>query len=149
MPIEGPVPGWALSIVAAVTLFTIMFDLGLAIVPGEFRWVVQRPALLLKALFSVLIAVPVLALVVARAFELPRAAEVGIVVMAISPGAPVALRRSLDAGGHRSFAPVLQIAQQGISRHHGDRARLFRDCRVHPGSLRDLAPPRCRLSNGD
>ena len=30
--------------------------------------------------------------------------------MAISPGAPVALRRSLGAGGHRSFAPALQIA---------------------------------------
>lgn len=30
--------------------------------------------------------------------------------MAISPGAPVALRRSLGAGGHRSFAPALQTA---------------------------------------
>lgn len=29
--------------------------------------------------------------------------------MAISPGAPVALRRSLGAGGHRMFAPALQI----------------------------------------
>src|SRR6185369_16935938 len=89
---------------------TVMFDLGLAIVPGEFRWVVRRPALLLKGLFSVLIAVPVIALVVTRALDLPRLAEVGIVLMAISPGAPVALRRALDAGGHRSFAPALQIA---------------------------------------
>jgi hypothetical protein len=36
------------------------------IVPGEFRWVVRRPALLLKGPFSVLVAVPVIALVVAR-----------------------------------------------------------------------------------
>lgn len=99
-----------LSIIAAATLFTVMFDLGLTIVPGEFRWVLERPAMLLKGLFSVLIAVPVLALVVARTFDLPRAAEIGIVLMAISPGAPVALRRSLGAGGHRSFAPALQIA---------------------------------------
>ena len=110
MPIEGPVPGAMLSIVASATLFAVMFDLGLAIVPGEFRWVVQRPALMLKGLFSVLIAVPAFALIVARAFDLPRSAEVGIVLMAISPGAPVALRRSLGAGGHRSFAPALQIA---------------------------------------
>ena len=27
----------------------------------------------------------------------------------ISPGAPVALKRSLDAGGHRAFAPALQL----------------------------------------
>lgn len=110
MPIEGPVPGWILSLFAAATLFAVMFDLGLAIVPGEFRWVVQRPVLLLKALFAVLVAVPVLALVVTRALDLPRPVEVGIVLMAISPGAPVALRRSMGAGGHRTFAPALQIA---------------------------------------
>jgi bile acid:Na+ symporter, BASS family len=52
----------------------------------------------------------VIALVVTRALDLPRLAEVGIVLMAISPGAPVALRRSLGAGGHRSLAPALQIA---------------------------------------
>ena len=44
-----------------------------------------------------------------HSLALPRAAQLGIVLMAIAPGAPVALRRSLDAGGHRAFAPVLQI----------------------------------------
>lgn len=105
----GPIPEWLLSGAVVATVFVIMFDIGLAIVPGEFRWVWQRPGLMAKALFSILIAVPVLALVIARAFGLPHPAEVGIVLMAISPGAPVALRRSLDAGGHRSFAPALQI----------------------------------------
>ena len=70
----------------------------------------QRPALMVRGLFSVLIAVPVLAVAIARGFELPRAAQIGIVLMAISPGAPVALRRSLVAGGHRVFAPCLQIS---------------------------------------
>ena len=51
-----------------------------------------------------------IAWIIARALDLPRAVEIGIMLMAISPGAPVALRRSLDAGGHRSFAPALQIA---------------------------------------
>lgn len=110
MALVGPIPEWMLSVAAAATVFTVMFDLGLAIVPGEFRWVVQRPGLMLKGLFSVLVAVPALAWVVASALDLPRAAGVGIVLMAVSPGAPVALRRSLDAGGHRSFAPALQIA---------------------------------------
>jgi predicted Na+-dependent transporter len=87
-----------------------MFDLGLAIVPGAFRWVFGRPGLLLRALFSVLVAMPALAWLVARLLDLPRPAEVGIMLMAVAPGAPVALRRSLGAGGHRSFAPALQIA---------------------------------------
>lgn len=110
MPIEGAIPGWLLSAAAAATLFVVMFDLGIAIVPGEFRWVLARPARLGKALFAVLFAVPVVALVVTRALDLPRHAEVGIVLMAIAPGAPVALRRSLGAGGHRAFAPALQIS---------------------------------------
>jgi len=110
MPLSGPVPEWLFSIVAIATLFTVMFDLGLAIVPGEFRWVAQRPGLMLKGVFSVLVAVPALAWVVARVLDLPRAADIGIVLMALSPGAPVALRRSLSAGGHQSFAPALQIA---------------------------------------
>lgn len=110
MPITGVVPEWLLSAVAIATVFTVMFDLGLAIVPGEFRWVFHHPSFLLKGLFSVLVAVPALAWLVARALDLPRPAEVGIMLMAISPGAPVALRRSLGAGGHRSFAPALQIA---------------------------------------
>ena len=107
---DGIVPGWLLSVVALATLWVVMFDLGLAIVVGEFRWVVHRPALVLKALFSVLICVPCIVWIVARIFDLPRNVEIGMMVMAIAPGAPVALRRSLGAGGHRSFAPALQIA---------------------------------------
>ena len=109
MPVNGPIAEPILTVVAAATLFTIMFTLGLGIVSGEFRWVFGRPALVAKGIFSVLIAVPALALVVTRAFDLPRAADIGIVLMAISPGAPVALRRALAAGGHRSFATALQI----------------------------------------
>jgi predicted Na+-dependent transporter len=109
MPIAGPIPEQLLTLVAAATVFAVMFDLGLGIVPREFRWVLQHPGLLLRGLFAVLVAVPVLALVLVRAFDLPRGVEIGIVLMAISPGAPVALRRSLGAGGHRAFAPALQI----------------------------------------
>ena len=109
MPEAAPVPEWLLSLAAVATVFAVMFDLGLAIVPGEFRWVLHRPGLLLKSLFSVLVAVPALAWMLASALDVPHAAEVGIVLMGISPGAPVALRRSLRAGGHRSFAPALQI----------------------------------------
>ncbi|NJD26134.1 MAG: hypothetical protein FIB06_12085 [Betaproteobacteria bacterium] len=110
MPIDGPVPGWLLSTVAVATIFTVMFDLGLAIAPGDFRRAWERPGPLLKSLFAILIAVPALALVVVRAVDLARPVEIGIVLMAISPGAPVALRRSLAAGGERGFAPALQIA---------------------------------------
>jgi len=106
---SGAIPGWLLTAVVAVTVFTVMFTVGLGVVLGELRWIWQRPEPMVRGLFAVLIAVPVLALVISRALELPRLAEIGLVLMAIAPGAPVALRRSLEAGGHRAFAPSLQI----------------------------------------
>ncbi len=106
---QGLVPEWFLSAFALATVFTVMLDIGLGIVPREFLWLFQRPGLILKALVSVLVAVPVIALCVARLLDLPRAAEIGLMVMAIAPGAPVALQRSLASRGHRSFAPGLQV----------------------------------------
>lgn len=108
MALSGP-DGYVIEVAAAVTVFAVMFSVGLGIVPADFRWIASRPFLVAKSLFCVLIAVPALALLVARGLALPRMAEIGIVLMAISPGAPVALRRSLDAGGHRTFAPALQL----------------------------------------
>ena len=86
-----------------------MFGIGLGLGPGDLRRAWRSPGPVLRGLLAVLVAVPVLALIIVRALELPVLAQAGIVLMAMSPGAPVALRRSLDAGGHSAFAPGLQI----------------------------------------
>ena len=109
MIVDGPVPERLLTLAAAATIFCVMLTLGLGIMLREVRWAERNPGLVARALFAVLVAVPVLALLVVRSLDLPRTAQLGIVLMAIAPGAPVALRRSLGAGGHRAFAPALQI----------------------------------------
>jgi len=106
---NGPVPEWILNALVVGTVFTMMFSLGLGIAARELKLIWQRPGLMARGLFSVLVAVPAVALLVTRFLELPRFVEIGLVLMAISPGAPIALRRSLGAGGHRAFAPSLQI----------------------------------------
>jgi predicted Na+-dependent transporter len=84
--------------------------IGLGILLGELRWIRRRPGPIARGLFSVLIAVPAAALAITRLVELARLVEIGIVLMAISPGTPVVLRRSLGAGGHHVFASSLQIS---------------------------------------
>jgi predicted Na+-dependent transporter len=106
----GPVPEWLLSVLAAATVFTVMSSVGLGIAIGDLRVVRQRAGLLLRGLLATVVAVPLLALAISRALGLPRLAEIGVVLMSISPGAPMALRNALGAGGHRGFAPGLQIA---------------------------------------
>lgn len=105
MPQLGPV----LPLLAVGAVFTVMLALGLAIVPRELASVRSRAGLVLKALVAVLVVVPLCAVAVVPLFGLPRWLEIGVVLMAVCPGAPVALQRSLGAGANRAFAPALQL----------------------------------------
>jgi BASS family bile acid:Na+ symporter len=51
-----------------------------------------------------------MALLLVKLSGLKGAVAAGILLMAISPGAPVALRRAIEAGGHSAFAPALHLA---------------------------------------
>jgi len=107
---ETTVISWPVVTLAALaTVFVVMFSLGLGSRAGELRWALGRPGLVARALVAVLVMVPAVAVIVTSLLGLPRSVQVGLVVMAICPGAPVALRRSLDAGGHHSFATALQL----------------------------------------
>lgn len=106
----GWIPDALLTAFAVATVFAIMFHLGMMVAPGEYRAAWRDPGLMLKALFCSIVAVPVVVIVVARAFGVTRFVEIGMVLMAISPGAPVALRRALGASHNATFAPALQLA---------------------------------------
>jgi BASS family bile acid:Na+ symporter len=102
MPITGLIPDTIVTLLAVATLFAVMFTLGSGIGANDFRWTARHPSTLAKGLFSVLVVAPAIAIVVSRALGVSREA--------ICPGAPIAFRRSMDAGAHRSFAPALQIS---------------------------------------
>ena len=110
MPIEGFIPGKFFYPFALATILAIMFHLGTQVSPSQLRAAWRSPALMLRAIFCSVVAVPVAVIVVARSFDIPRYAEIGMVLMAICPGAPVALRRALGAGGDASFALTLQVS---------------------------------------
>ena len=71
---------------------------------------IERRAVLARAVFVVVVLVPALAALALDALGVRGPVAVGIVLVLISPGAPVALRRALDAGGHPEFAPALHLA---------------------------------------
>lgn len=94
---------------AAATVFCVMLGIGLGLAPGEVRAAWRSPGPVLRGVLAVLVVVPALALLVANALGLSPLAQIGVMLMAIAPGAPVALRRSLDASGRAAFGPGLQI----------------------------------------
>jgi predicted Na+-dependent transporter len=95
---------------AAVTVFAVMFALGLLLEREQIIAALRRRMVLAAVLFAVVVPVPALAVIVVKLFGLRGAVAAGIVLMAISPGAPVALRRAIEAGGGRQFAPTLHLA---------------------------------------
>ena len=105
-----PVPLERIGPFAAVAVFVIMFALGLKIGRGQIAVVSQRPAVLAAMLLAVVVVIPALAVAGLTAFDVRGPVAVGIVLMAISPGAPIALRRAMSAGGSSEFAVASHLA---------------------------------------
>jgi bile acid:Na+ symporter, BASS family len=99
-----------IGLFAVVTVFVVMFALGLMLGREQIAAALARRVVLLAVIFTVVVPIPALAVLVVKLFHPVPAVAAGIVLMAISPGAPVALRRALDAGGDRRFAPALHLA---------------------------------------
>ncbi|MFO1313966.1 MAG: bile acid:sodium symporter [Burkholderiales bacterium] len=104
------IPFQWIGLFATVVVFLVMFTLGLMLGREQIAAALQRRVVLLAVVFAVLVPVPALAVLAVKFFGLTGPVAVGIVLMAISPGAPVALRRALDAGGDRAFAPALHLS---------------------------------------
>jgi BASS family bile acid:Na+ symporter len=103
------IPAW-LGLLVAAAVFLVMLSLGLLLGREQVAAALQRRVVLVALLFGTLIPVPVLAVLAVKLFGITGATAAGIVLMAISPGAPVAMRRAIEAGGHAAFAPALHLA---------------------------------------
>lgn len=105
----GIVPAWLVNALALSTVYAVMFGLGLGLELGAFRRTAWPPLVIARSLLCALVGVPAVAVAVTAVFDLQRAATAGILLMAIAPGAPLGLRRALDAGAERHFAAALHV----------------------------------------
>ena len=103
------IPLWLVNALSFATVFSVMTSIGTTITPGRFLTHIRSPGLLLRGLLCVLGIVPAAGLAAGLAFGLSPAEQVGVALMGIAPGAPLALRRALGSGGDAGFAPTLQI----------------------------------------
>jgi BASS family bile acid:Na+ symporter len=102
------IPLWLVNVLSFITVFSVMTAIGTTITPSVQH--LLSPSLLIRGLVSVLVIVPIVGIATTIAFRLTTAEQVGVTLMVIAPGAPLALRRALHSGGDASFAPTLQIA---------------------------------------
>ena len=99
-----------IGLFAVGAVFVVMFALGLMLGREQIAAALERRVVLVAVIFAVVVPIPALAVLVVKLFHPPPAVAVGMILMAISPGAPVALRRAIDAGSDPRFAPALHLA---------------------------------------
>jgi BASS family bile acid:Na+ symporter len=102
-----------MTLLIPVTLFMVIFALGLGLPGDRLDWVHRRPGLLLRVLLGSCLVVPLLALLLLClpfAAALPEPARLGIALMALCPSAPLILRKADKASGDAGLAAQLQVA---------------------------------------
>lgn len=91
-----------LGILASV--FLTVLGMGLAATWDDASYLLRKPALLARSLFSMFVLMPIICVSAALLFHLPPAVKVALVALAISPVPPLLPQKELMAGAHGAYA---------------------------------------------
>ena len=94
---------------ASLTIFSLMFAIGINHSFEQLSSLWRRPGLLLRALLAVIVLVPLVVGLLMWLFDLPSAVATGLAVLAAAPGAPMMYKRTQMAAGEPTFAASLQL----------------------------------------
>jgi len=103
------IPLWLVNLLSFLTVFSVMMSIGTAVTVSVCFDNLRSPPLLTRGLSSVLVIVPAIGVSASFACGLNLAEKVGVALIVIAPGAPLALRRALASGADAAFATTLQI----------------------------------------
>jgi BASS family bile acid:Na+ symporter len=98
-----------LMTIARVAVFTMMLLNGITIPATDLVSFRQPSGLLMRALFAVLVLVPLVVFGILMLFDLPVALASGLALLAAAPGAPMTAKRAQLAAGNIPFAANLQL----------------------------------------
>jgi BASS family bile acid:Na+ symporter len=86
-----------------ISIFATVLSFGLKATPDDLLYVVRRPGLLARSLIAMFVVMPLLAIVLTRAFDFRPAVEIALVALSISPVPPLLPKREGKAGGLTSY----------------------------------------------
>jgi BASS family bile acid:Na+ symporter len=95
------------TLVASIRV--MLFALGLRTTADDVLYLWRRQGLLFRSLLAMYVVVPIAALVMALALDLPPVTRRALVVLGISAGAPLVPRRLLGAGGDPPYVMSLAV----------------------------------------
>jgi BASS family bile acid:Na+ symporter len=92
-----------------VSIVGVVFGLGLRAAPRDLLYLIRKPGLLFRSLLSVLVIMPIAAVVLTRLFDVRPAAEISLIALAISPVPPLLPKREVQAGGDQAYGLALMV----------------------------------------
>ena len=93
-----------------VSIFAIVFALGLSVGTNEATWALRHPKALARVVLAMFVIMPLVAAAMAAAFDLNPAVKVALVALALSPVPPLLPRKGMKAGGEAAQAVGLLVA---------------------------------------
>lgn len=103
-------PKSAIALAVQISLILIVASAALRSSWSDLGWGFRHPGRLVRGLVAVNLVVPLVAVVVVMALPIPPAVRFGLVVMAVSPLAPLVPGKMLKAGAGSSVAVGLYFA---------------------------------------
>ena len=97
------------QLAVTIILSTLMLSLGVSQSFQQLISLWRQPAILLRALFAVIVLVPMTVVVLLWIFGLPPAIATGLALLAAAPGAPMTTKRAEIAAADLPYASSLQL----------------------------------------
>ena len=98
-----------LPIVLKLALLAVVFALGLNARFQDLLWLWKHPGLLLRSLLAMDVIVPLAAVLLVLVLDLPRPVRIGLLAMAIAPGAPFVPQKQMKLGGRLPYVYSLIV----------------------------------------
>ena len=93
-----------------ISIFAIVFSIGMSVQPGDFSGVLRTPGRLARSLLAMVVVMPLLAVLLVLAFDLPPPVGVMLIALALAPVPPILPGKQTKAGGDAAYAVRLLAA---------------------------------------
>ena len=98
-----------------ISIILTVFAIGLRASFSDATYLFRRPGLLLRALFSMNVIMPLLALIVGVSLELNAPLRIALAALSVSPIPPIMPKKALKSGGEENYTIGLLVATALLS----------------------------------
>ena len=98
-----------------ISISLTVFAIGLTASFSDGTYLFRRPVLLVRALFSMNVIMPLLALIIVVSLDLNAPLSIALIALSVSPIPPILPKKALNSGGEENYTIGLLVASASLS----------------------------------